>query len=61
MLLLTSFIQSGEQSVTVCCHLVDVELALASGQFSVAGRELANEVVTRNRRTDTGREGVFIH
>lgn len=26
-------------------HLVDVELALASGQFPVAGRELSNEVV----------------
>lgn len=29
-------------------YLVDVELALASGQFPVAGGELANEVVTVN-------------
>lgn len=27
-------------------YLVDVELALASGQFPVAGGELSNEVVT---------------
>lgn len=28
------------------CYLVDVELGLASGHFSVAGAELANKVVT---------------
>ena len=27
-------------------YLIDVELALASGEFSVAGGELANEVMT---------------
>ena len=27
-------------------HLVDVELALSSGQFSVAGAELSDEVMT---------------
>lgn len=32
--------------ISAVFYLVDVELALASGQFSVAGGELANEVMT---------------
>lgn len=29
-----------------CSHLIDVELALSSGQFSVTGTELSNKVMT---------------
>lgn len=44
-------------------YLVDVELALASGQFSVAGRELADEVVAvekHNVQHDGRRRGGLI-
>lgn len=48
-------------------YLVDVELALASGQFSVAGGELSDKVVTgrkidlvKNRRRGKTEENYYI-
>lgn len=36
--------------MTAWFYLVHVELALTSGQFSVAGGELSNEVVTADKQ-----------
>lgn len=45
----------GSTSVCVCeeYHLIDVELWLASGHFSVAGAELADKVVAVKTNTQS--------
>lgn len=52
--ILSSIKYSGEHERTTgfVFYLVHVELALTSGQFSVAGGELTNKVMTANRQQD---------